>query len=132
MSALYYGSNKNRYSATFNPTTRQIERVRCIQGHSADVTPEDADWIPINIEEYPRLFHVTYPHCVAAMADNGLIPARLNTSMPIGGRAEIYLKPYDTMNTRQVSPRPGCTVMCIAATELCAEITFYRTLKVRS
>ena len=33
ISALYYGTNKDRYAAVSNPTTGHIERVRCIQGH---------------------------------------------------------------------------------------------------
>jgi len=74
-----------------------------------------------------RLLHVTYPHCVDGITQNGLIPARLNTAMPIGGRAEIYLKPLFTGAIKQISPRPGCIVMCIVATELCGEVTFYET-----
>ena len=92
VSALYYGTNKDRYAAVPNPTTGHIERVRCIQGHSADVDPYAMDWTLVNVGQALRLFHVTYPHCVDGITRNGLIPARQNTDMPVGGRAEIYQK----------------------------------------
>ena len=125
--ALFYGTNKNRYAAVFHPRTQHIERVRCIQGHSSDVNPHDLNWTLVNMAQNLRVFHVTYPHCVDGITQNGLIPARLNTAMPIGGRAEIYLKPLSPGAIKQISPRPGCTVMCTVATELCGEVTFYET-----
>ena len=85
------------------------------------------DWSLVNVGQALRLFHVTYPHCVDGITRNGLIPARQNTDMPVGGRAEIYLKTLSPNATKQVSPRPGCTVMCVVAAEFCGEVSFYET-----
>ena len=92
VNALTYGTNKDRYAIVVNQKSERIERVRCIQGHSADVDPHSMGWTLVSVGQALRLFHVTYPHCVDSITRNGLIPARHNTDMPVGGRAEIYLK----------------------------------------